>query len=75
MSVRETATAQRILSIEWGGSMVVVRETQSPPTSYQFVDMATAIVFLNALLTRHVADLTEPRPVTNYPFSPVFGTV
>ena len=75
ITVRETATATRLLSITWGGSTVVVSEIQAQSAIYQFDNMPTAIVFLNALLTRLVADLTEPRPVSNFPFTPVFGAV
>jgi hypothetical protein len=75
ISVRETVSVNRILSVEWDDKTVIVWEFQDSPRSYRFQDMTTAIVFLNAVLMRHVADLTEPRPVSNFPFSPVFGAV
>jgi hypothetical protein len=73
MSIRDAASAARILCIEWRGATVVVSESLAPPASYHFVDMPTAIVFLNALLMRHVADLTEPPAANDYAFRPAFG--
>jgi len=75
MSIREAGSGSLLLVIVWGDKTVIVSEVQPRAASYRFVDLPAAFVFLNALLTGLVADLTEPRPVSDRAFSPAFGSL